>query len=125
MMSKRKDLVRGVLRFDPSVTKQQRDAMAVIVPILFPGKWKSFVLESDSVLEWKYTKDRGEARLDGGKTCRSRPSVLLARGTGFFVFPFIVTRTTRLADFTLVVLSFETTGENGKPAIRDECGVAV
>ena|SRR5215469_7964752 len=85
-MSKRKDLVRGVLRFDPSVTKQQRDAMAVIVPILFPGKWKSFVLESDSVLEWKYTKDRGEARLDGGKTCRSRPSVLLARGTGFFVF---------------------------------------
>ena len=68
-MSKRKDLVRRVLRFDPSVTKQQRDAMAVIVPIFFPGKWKSFVLESDSMLEWKYTKDRAVARLDG-ENCR-------------------------------------------------------
>jgi len=76
----------GVLRFDPSVTKKQRDAMGVIVPILFPGKWKSFVAETDSVLDWKYTKDRAEARLDGGKTAE----IVLNNVKGMTADPVIV-----------------------------------
>ncbi len=58
----------GVLRFDPPVTKDQRDAMAVIMPIFFPGRSKSFIVERDAPLEWKHVRDRAEARLDGGKT---------------------------------------------------------
>jgi hypothetical protein len=76
----------SVLRFDPSVTKDQRDAMAVIVPVLFPGKWKSFVVESDSVLEWKLTKDRAEARLDGGKTAE----IVLSKAQGMTSDPVVV-----------------------------------
>jgi hypothetical protein len=75
-----------VVRFDPSVTKEQRAAMAVIVPVLFPGKWKSFVVESDSVLEWKHTKDRVEARLDGGKTAE----IVLSKAQGMTSDPVVV-----------------------------------
>jgi hypothetical protein len=75
-----------VVRFDPSVTKEQRDAMAVIVPVLFPGKWKSFIVESDSVLEWKLTKDRAEARLNGGKTAE----IVLSKAQGMTSDPVVV-----------------------------------
>ena len=75
-----------VLRFDPSVTKEQRDAMAVIVPVLFPGTWKSSVVESDSVVEWKHTKDRAEARLDGGKTAE----IVLSKAQGMTSEPVVV-----------------------------------
>src|SRR5262249_51939282 len=76
----------GVLRFDPSVTKDQRDAMAVIVPVLFPGKWKSFVVEGDSVLEGKQTTDRAEARLDEGKTAE----IVLSKAQGMTSDPVVV-----------------------------------
>src|SRR5262249_43452028 len=76
----------GVLKFDPSVTKDQRDAMAVIVPVLFPGKWKSFVVESDSVLQWDYTKARADARLDGEKT----EEIVLNKAQGMTADPVIV-----------------------------------
>lgn len=76
----------GVLRFDTSVTNEQRGALTKIVPVLFPGKWKSFVVESDSILVWKYTNDRAEARLDGGKTAE----IVLIKAQGITSDPVIV-----------------------------------
>jgi hypothetical protein len=76
----------GVLRFDPSVTRDQRDAMAVIMPILFPGKWKSFNVENDAALEWKQTKDRAEAQLDEGKTAK----IVLSKTQGMTSDPVVV-----------------------------------
>lgn len=76
----------GVLRFDPSVTKDQRDAMAVIVPVLFPGKWKSFVVEKDAALEWNYGRDRAVARLDGGKAA----VIVLSKAQGMTSDPIVV-----------------------------------
>ncbi len=76
----------GVLKFDASITKDQREALAVIVPVLFPGKWKSFIVEKDSALEWKYTKERAEARLDGGKTAE----IVLNRAQGMTADPVVI-----------------------------------
>ncbi len=53
--------------FDPSVTKEQRDALAAILPNVYPVKWKSFTVADDKKIDWTATKDRSEAKLDGGK----------------------------------------------------------
>ncbi len=66
----------AVLTFDPSVTKEQRDAIASVLAHVYPVKWKSFTIAPDAKMEWKYNKDRAEARLDGGKTAE----VVLNRG---------------------------------------------
>jgi hypothetical protein len=66
----------AVLTFDPSVTKEQREAIQAIVAHVYPVKWKSFTVAPDAKMEWKYNKDRAEARLDGGKTAE----VVLNRG---------------------------------------------
>lgn len=58
----------AVVHFDPSVTRDRRDALAAIFPHLFPGKWKSFTVGPDGVVEWTRSPGRAEARLDGGKT---------------------------------------------------------
>ena len=75
----------AVVRFDPSVTKDQRDALTVILPYLFPGKWNSFTVGADGVLEWKRTKDRAEARLDGGKTAE----IVLRNAQGMTAGPVV------------------------------------
>jgi hypothetical protein len=66
----------AVLTFDPSVTKEQRDGIAMILGSVYPVKWKSFAVAPDAKMEWKYNKDRAEARLDGGKVAE----VVLNRG---------------------------------------------
>ena len=39
----------AVVRFEPSVTRAQRDALTAIFPYLFPGKWNSFSVGPDGV----------------------------------------------------------------------------
>jgi uncharacterized protein DUF1326 len=54
--------------FEPSATKEQRGALAVILSHVYPFKWKSFkVAAEDATVSWQATKDRAEARLNGGK----------------------------------------------------------
>ena len=55
--------------FEPSATKEQRQALAVILGNVYPFKWKSFtVAAADATVDWQATKDRAEARLNGGKS---------------------------------------------------------
>jgi hypothetical protein len=54
--------------FDPSVTKEQRDAIAgALLGPVYPWKWKSFTVGADAPVEWKAGADRATAKLDGGK----------------------------------------------------------
>ena len=54
--------------FDPAVTKEQRDGLAVIlVGPVYPWKWKSFTIGQDAAIEWKGGTDRAVAMLDSGK----------------------------------------------------------
>ena len=53
--------------FEPSVTKEQRAAIAMIVGYVYPVKWDSFTIGKDASIEWNATAERAEARLDGGK----------------------------------------------------------
>jgi hypothetical protein len=66
----------AVLTYDPSVTKEQREGIQAILAHVYPVKWKSFTTASDAKMDWTYTKDKAEARLDGGKTAE----VVLNRG---------------------------------------------
>jgi hypothetical protein len=68
----------AVLTFDPSVTPQQRAAIADILPRLYPVKWNSFAVAKDAPMEWTATKNRAVARLDGGKVAE----VILNRSQG-------------------------------------------
>ncbi|MBI5380203.1 MAG: DUF1326 domain-containing protein [Nitrospirae bacterium] len=76
----------AVLHFDPTVTKEQRDAIATILGHLYPVKWKAFRVAEDAPVEWKATKDRAEARLDGGKTAE----VVLQRAPGMTEAPAVI-----------------------------------
>jgi len=76
----------AVLTFDPSVTKAQRDGITAILGHLYPVKWKSFAVAKDAAMEWKYTKDHAEARLDGGKTAE----VVLRRYQGMTDEPIVI-----------------------------------
>ena len=58
----------AVLRFPPSVTKEQRAALLAIAPRLFPGTWNSFRVGENATLDFDQTTDSASARLDGGKT---------------------------------------------------------
>lgn len=57
----------AAVTFDPSVTKEQRDAIAMVLGHVYPVKWKAFSVASDAPIEWNYTKDLATAKLDGGK----------------------------------------------------------
>jgi hypothetical protein len=66
----------AVLTFDPSVTPEQREGIKTILGAVYPVKWKAFSVAPDAKMDWTYTKDRAEARLDGGKVAE----VVLNRG---------------------------------------------
>lgn len=66
----------AVLTFDPGVTADQRAGIQAILGHVYPVKWKSFTVAADAKMDWKYDKDRAEARLDGGKVAE----VVLNRG---------------------------------------------
>jgi hypothetical protein len=75
------------ITFDPSVSKEQRDAIAVILGHVYPFKWNSLtVSKKDSAVEWKATKDRAEARLNGGKNAE----VVLQRNPGMTSEPVVI-----------------------------------
>ena len=57
----------ALLRFDPAVTKEQREGIVAALPHLFPVKWKKFTVGEDAPIEWKADKNRAVARLDDGK----------------------------------------------------------
>src|SRR5262249_14036316 len=58
----------AVVTFEPGVKNDQRDAIAVILKYLYPGKWNSFTVTKDGSIEWTASRDRAQAKLDGGKT---------------------------------------------------------
>ena len=57
----------AVLTFDPSVTKEQRDAIGKILAHVYPVKWNSFSIAKDADMEWTAQAQSATARLGGGK----------------------------------------------------------
>jgi hypothetical protein len=76
----------AALTFDPSVTKEQREGVAVILTHLYAVEWNSFKVTEDAEMEWSYTKDRAVATLDGGKTAE----VILNRYPGNNDDPIVI-----------------------------------
>ncbi|HET7715953.1 MAG TPA: DUF1326 domain-containing protein [Bauldia sp.] len=76
----------AVLTFDPSVTKEQREAVTTILPKLYPLKWKSFTVAKDGAIEWTANKDAARASIDGGKTAE----VVLKRMQGRTDDPVVI-----------------------------------
>lgn len=74
------------ITFDPSVKKEQRDAITTIIPHVYPVTWKNFTIGNDAPIEWKATNDRAEARLDGGKA----GEVVLHRNPGMTPEPVVI-----------------------------------
>ena len=111
--------------FEPSVTKEQRDAVAVILGHVYPVKWGSFTIGKDASIEWKATGQRAEARLDGGKAAEvvllhnptamsAEQSVVknvryfgAARNDGFVLMP------NQVQAYKVGKNAFETRGTNG------------
>jgi hypothetical protein len=73
--------------FEPAVTKPQREAIATIVPNVYPVTWKAFTVGQDARIEWNATKDRAHARLGDGKAAE----VLLRRNPGMTDQPVVIT----------------------------------
>ena len=57
----------AVLTFDPSVTKEQREAIGRILGHVYPVKWNSFSVAKDADMEWTAEARTARARLGGGK----------------------------------------------------------
>jgi hypothetical protein len=57
----------AVLTFDPSVTKEQREAIGRILGHVYPVKWNSFTMGKDADMEWQAEGKTARARLGGGK----------------------------------------------------------
>jgi len=68
--------VWAVLTFDPSVTKEQREAIKTIVGFVYPMQWDSFEVK-EAPMDWTADKDKAHAALNGGKTAE----VTLKRNT--------------------------------------------
>ena len=76
----------AVLTFDPSVNKEQREAIQKILGYVYPVKWNSFTVAEDKPIEWKHDKDTAEAKLDGGKAAE----VVLKRYPGNTDDPIVI-----------------------------------
>lgn len=57
----------AVLTFDPSVSKEQREAIGKILGHVYPVKWNSFSVAKDEDMEWTAEATSAHARLGGGK----------------------------------------------------------
>lgn len=57
----------AVLTFDPSVSKEQREAIGKILGHVYPVKWNSFTIAKDADMEWTAEAKSAHARLGGGK----------------------------------------------------------
>jgi len=76
----------AVVTFDPSVTKEQRGAIVSILKHVYPVEWKSLTVAPDAKMEWTASKDRAEARLDGGRIAE----VVLVRFPGNTSEPVVI-----------------------------------
>jgi hypothetical protein len=74
------------LTYDPSVTAEQREAVQAILGRVYPVHWNSFKVVDDGAIDWSYTKDRAEARMDGGKS----GEVILKRMPGNTSEPVVI-----------------------------------
>ena len=112
--------------WDPSVTKEQRDAIATaLLGPVYPWKWKSFTVGADAPVEWTASKERAVAKLDGGQGGEIRlqhnptamnmePTVIknlkyfaAPRNDGFVLMP------AEVQAFRRTDKKFETKGTNG------------
>jgi len=96
----------AVLTFDRATSKEQRDAIGVILGSVYPVKWNSFsTAEGD--ITWNAGKDESRAMIDGGRTAEvalkrfagmtDEPVVIrnlkywgVARNDGFVLMPNVV-----------------------------------
>jgi hypothetical protein len=76
----------GVMTFDPSVSKEQRDGIMAILPKMYPMQWKSFEVAKDAPVEWQASKMMATARLDGGKA----GEVILGKASGMTDDPVVI-----------------------------------
>jgi len=76
----------AMLHFEPSATKEQRDAIAAILAHVYPVKWEMFTVGKDAPMEWRATRDHAEAKLDGGKMAEVR----LAKNQGMSDEPIVI-----------------------------------
>jgi hypothetical protein len=76
----------AMLFFDPSVTKEQREAIKQIVAHVYPAEWNSFTIGDDAKMQWEATKDRAVARADEGRVAE----VVLKRAQGMTDDPIVM-----------------------------------
>jgi Protein of unknown function (DUF1326) len=76
----------STLTFDPSVTPEQREGIKTIIARLYPVKWKSSTIASDTPMDWTATKDHAEAKLAGGRVAE----VVLNRFPGMTEEPIVI-----------------------------------
>lgn len=75
----------AVVTFDKAMTKEQREAIGVILGHLYPVKWKS-LSTAEGEMMWMANKDEAHAMLDGGKTAE----VVLKRYPGHGDQPVVI-----------------------------------
>ena len=76
----------ATVHFDPSVTKKQRDGIAAILAHVYPVKWEMFTVGADGMMDWHATRDRAEAKLDGGRIAE----VVLVKNQGMSDDPIVI-----------------------------------
>ncbi len=76
----------AVVHFDPSVTKEQRDGITVVLGSLYPVRWQSLTVGKDYPINWTAGRDRSVARLDGGKAAE----VVLKKNQGMSDEPIVI-----------------------------------
>ncbi|MEW6746358.1 MAG: DUF1326 domain-containing protein [Planctomycetota bacterium] len=75
----------AIVVFDAGTSKEQRDAIAAILPHVYPAKWSSLT-SAEGKIEWKASDDEAHALLDGGKTAE----VKLKRCAGMTKEPVVI-----------------------------------
>jgi Protein of unknown function (DUF1326) len=60
------------LTFEPSASKEERQAIRVFMSHFLPLNWTSFAEGPDAKIDWKADAVRAEAKLDGGKAAEVR-----------------------------------------------------
>lgn len=88
----------AVMTFDPSVTKEQRDALATILHYrawFRPESWKSFTMGTDAAIDLQVTGTGAHATLGNGLIAETKTTTMyrmggnpvVIRNLGYFGFP--------------------------------------
>jgi hypothetical protein len=75
----------AVATFDRAATKEQRDAIGVVLGHVYPVKWNSFTT-AEAAMDWSHTGDTARATLDAGKVAEVR----LRRFPGMTADPVVI-----------------------------------